>query len=183
VRVDRANNAITSGQAARTGCYNAAMDDSALTFRAATADDAQTLVQMINAMARTDRYPDLDIDAQHRLIRDAFEKKRFNVVLAEWQGVVAGYVAFFEGYSTFRAAPTLQVDDLYVKNEFRGRHVAFELFRYVLQEAKRRECARVEWRIIEGNEEAFGFYERFQSKRLQGWIHYRLNRDDIQRMA
>jgi ribosomal protein S18 acetylase RimI-like enzyme len=157
--------------------------DSALTFRPATANDAQTLVDLINAMAKADNCPPLDIDAQHRLTTDAFDKKRFEVVFAEWQGSVAGFGSFSQGYSTFEARPTLYVDDLYVRNEYRGRHVAFELFRHLVGEAKRRGCGRVEWRVIEGNEGAFGFYERLHAKKLQGWIHYRLTYDDIQKMA
>jgi GNAT superfamily N-acetyltransferase len=157
--------------------------DTALTFRSANPNDAQTLIQLINAMADFDKTPRLEPMAEHRLIRDLFEKKRFEAVLAEWQGNVAGYAAFYQGYSTFDARPTFFIDDLYVKNEYRGRHVAFELFKYLLQEAKRRDCGRVEWRVIENNEEAFGFYDRMKAKKLQGWVHYRLNYDDLQRMA
>jgi GNAT superfamily N-acetyltransferase len=159
------------------------MTDTPLTFRPGTANDGQTLVQLINAMAKADRCPELDIDAQHRLIRDAFDKKRFEVLFAEWQGAVAGFATYTQGYSTFDARPTIYIDDLFVKNEYRGRHVAFELFRHLILEAKKRECGRVEWRVIEGNEEAFSFYGRLAEKKLNGWVHYRLNYDDIQRMA
>jgi ribosomal protein S18 acetylase RimI-like enzyme len=159
------------------------MSDTPLTFRPAVLQDAQTLIGMINAMAKADQCPELDINAQHRLTRDAFEKKKFEVVFAEWQGSVAGYAAFFEGYSTFEAGPTLYIDDLYVKNEYRGRHVAFELFRHLLGEAKRRDCGRMEWLVTESNAEAFAFYDRLHAKKLLGWVHYRLNREDIQRMA
>jgi len=159
------------------------MIDTALTFRPAVPDDAQTIASMINAMAAADKSPGLEPMAEHRLVRDLFEKKRFEVVIAEWQGTVAGYAAFFQGYSTFEARPTLFIDDLYVKNEYRGRHVAFELFKYLVGEAKTRECGRVEWRVIQGNEEAFGFYDRLKAKKLQGWVDYRLTYDDIQRMA
>jgi ribosomal protein S18 acetylase RimI-like enzyme len=159
------------------------VSDTALTIRQAVPDDAQTLVGMINAMAAADKCPGLEPLAEHRLIRDLFEKKRFEVVIAEWQGHVAGYAAFYQGYSTFEARPTLYIDDLYIKNEYRGRHVAFELFKHLLQEAKRRECGRVDWLVVEGNKEAQGFYERLRAKTLNGWVHYRLNYDDIQRLA
>src|SRR4051812_38525493 len=128
------------------GATMTTMTDTPLTFRPATMNDDQTLVQFINAMAKADNYPELDIDAQHRLIRDAFEKKRFEVVFAEWIGNVAGFASFYQGYSTFEARPTIFIDDLFVKNEYRGRHVAYELFRHLLREAKKRECGRVEWR-------------------------------------
>src|SRR5947208_2691006 len=107
------------------------MSDSPLTFRPANPDDAKTLVGMINAMAAADKCPGLEPMAEHRLIRDLFERKHFEVVFAEWQGTAAGYAAFYQGYSTFEARPTIYIDDLYVKNEYRGRHVAFELFKHV----------------------------------------------------
>jgi ribosomal protein S18 acetylase RimI-like enzyme len=157
--------------------------DTPLIFRPAVSDDARTLLDMVNAMADADHYPRLDPEAQNRLIRDAFEKKYFEIVLAEWQGAIAGYAAFYQGYSTFEASPTLFIDDLYVKNEYRGRHVAYELFRHLLREAKRRDCGRVNWLVAAVNQEAFAFYERLKAKQLQGWIHYRLNREDIEKMA
>ena len=40
---------------------------------------------------------------------------------------------FFESYSTFEASPTLFIDDLFVLPEFRGRHVAYELFLHCLR--------------------------------------------------
>jgi ribosomal protein S18 acetylase RimI-like enzyme len=157
--------------------------DTPLIFRPAVSSDARTLLDMVNAMADADHCQRLEPEAQNRLVKDAFEKKRFEIVFAEWQGNVAGYAAFYQGYSTFEARPTLYIDDLYVKNEYRGRHVAYELFRHLLREAKQRDCGRVEWMVAAGNEEAFGFYERLRAKKLQDWTHYRLNRDDIEKMA
>jgi GNAT superfamily N-acetyltransferase len=157
--------------------------ESAVHLRAVEPSDGQTLIRLVNAMADADKYPRLDLEAQQRLVRDALQKKRFDLVFAEWQHIVVGYAAFFEGYSTFEARSTLYIEDLFVMPEYRGRHVAFELFQHLLREAKRRDCGRVEWRFIEGNEDAVGFYDRLHAKRLQGWVHYRLNYDDIQRLA
>src|SRR6185295_12441151 len=111
--------------------------------------DGLSVLAMVNALADTDRMPRLDAEAQQRLLRDAFEKKRVEIVLAEWEGKPVGYVAFFETYSTFEARPTLFIDDLFVLHEYRGRHVAYELFRHCLREAKTRDCGRMEWLVLE----------------------------------
>ena len=58
--------------------------DTALTFRPAGPDDGQTLVNMVNAMAQADQCPGLEPLAQHRLLRDLFEKKRFEVITPRW---------------------------------------------------------------------------------------------------
>src|ERR1039457_5253859 len=148
--------------------------DSRLTFRPAVAADKNAILTMVNAMADIDKMPRLDEDAQKRLIRDAFERRRFEMILAEWEGKPVGYVAFYEAYSTFEARPTYFIDDLFVLPEYRGRHVGYELFRTCIREAKRRECGRMEWLVLEGNQPAFWFYDRLPAKKTQKWVPSRL---------
>jgi GNAT superfamily N-acetyltransferase len=157
--------------------------DPRLTFRPAIPSDRSAILAMVNAMADADKMPRLDPAAQDRLIHDAFNKKRVEFILAEWEGKPVGYVAIFESYSTFEARPTLYIDDLFVLPEYRGRHAAYELFRYCLREAKRRDCGRMEWMVLEGNQPACGFYDHLQAKRMKNWVPFRLNREDIEKMA
>lgn len=157
--------------------------DPRLTLRPAVAADKATIITMVNAMADCDQMPRLDADAQQRLIRDAFERKKFEMVLADWEGKAVGYLAFFEAYSTFEARPTLFIDDLFVTPEYRGRHVGYELFRYGLREAQKRDCGRMEWLVLENNRSAFGFYDRLQAHRLKGWAPFRMNRSDIDNLV
>lgn len=157
--------------------------DPRLTFRPAVASDKDAILTMVNAMADIDKMPRLDEDAQKRLIRDSFEKRRFEMILAEWEGKSVGYAAFYEAYSTFEARATLFIDDFFVLPEYRGRHVGYELFRVCVREAKRRDCGRMEWLVVEGNLPAYGFYDHLRAKQLKGWIPYRLTRSDIDKMA
>ena len=159
------------------------MTDPRLAFRPAGPADKNAILAMVNAMADIDKMPRLDEEAQKRLIRDAFERRRFEMILAEWEGKPVGYVAFYEAYSTFEARPTFFIDDLFVLPEYRGRHVGYELFRTCLREAKRRDSGRVEWLVLEGNQPAFGFYDHLNAKKLKNWVPYRLNRSDIEKMA
>src|SRR5712692_1476767 len=128
--------------------------DPRLTLRPAVPTDRSAILAMVNAMADADKMPRLDDMAQARLMRDAFERKRVEFVLAEWEGKAIGYVAIFESYSTFEARTALFIDDLFVLTEYRGRHAAYELFRYCVSEAKRRDCGRMDWLVQEGNQPA-----------------------------
>ena len=87
--------------------------DPRLTFRPAASADGRHVLAMVNAMANVDRMPPLDEEAQKRFLRDAFERKKFEILLAEWEGKLIGYAAFFETYSTFEARPSLFIDDLF----------------------------------------------------------------------
>jgi len=159
------------------------MIDPRLSFRPAASTDRMTVIAMVNAMADHDKMPRLDEQAQQRLLRDAFEKKRVEFILAEWEGKPVGYAAFFEAYSTFEAKPTFFLDDLFVLPEYRGRHVAYELFLYCIREAARRDCGRMDWLVLQDNQAAFGFYDHLQAKKLKNWVPFRLTREDIQKMA
>ena len=157
--------------------------DTRLVLRPATAKDGETVIALINALAEYDKMPSLDSDAKKRLLRDAFEKKRFEMIIAEWEGKPAGYAVFAETYSTFEARPTLYMDDLFVYDQYRGRHIGYELFRYGLREAKRRDCGRMEWLVLDWNRPALGFYDHFGAQKLQKWVPFRLNREDIDKMT
>jgi GNAT superfamily N-acetyltransferase len=157
--------------------------DPRLSFRPAVLADSGTVISMVNAMADLDQMPRLDAEAQRRLLRDAFEKKRFAMILAEWEGKAVGYAAFYEGYSTFEARPTFFLDDLFVLSEYRGRHVGYELFRRCLREAKSRDCGRMEWLVLDANRTGLGFYDHLETKKLKGWSPFRLTREDIEKMA
>ena len=157
--------------------------DERLAFRPATPADRLAVITMVNAMAEHDKMPKLDLEDQQRLLRDAFEKKRVEFILAEWEGKPVGYVAFFEAYSTFEARPTFFLDDLFVLPEYRGRHVAHSLFLYCIQEAQRRDCGRMDWMVLQDNQAAFGFYDHLAAKKLKNWVPFRLTREDIDKMA
>jgi ribosomal protein S18 acetylase RimI-like enzyme len=63
-------------------------------------------------------------------------------------------------YSTFRAAPVLNVHDLMVRAEFRGRGVANELLRRAEREAENRGCCKVTLEVREDNQRARRLYHR-----------------------
>ncbi len=154
-----------------------------ITIRQAIPADASTILSLINALADFEKLMPPDADAKERLIRDAFsERPRFDVYLADVQGVTAGYAFVFETYSTFLAKPTLYLEDLFVLPDYRQQRVGFALFRHCVAEAERRACGRMEWTVLDWNQHAIDFYNRQGARHLSEWLHYRLMEDDIARL-
>lgn len=81
----------------------------------------------------------------------------------------AGLVNFVEGFSTFAAKPLINVHDVVVKAEFRGRGLSRRLFEYVESEAVSRGCCKVTLEVLEFNEVACKAYSNF------GYEPYRLS--------
>ena len=145
------------------------------TVRPATVADAAHLLELVDALAEYEKLERPTPDARERLVQDAFgPRPRFGVLLAEGAEGLAGYALFFEIYSSFRARPTLWLEDLFVRPERRGGGHGLRLFRAVAAEAHRRGCARMEWNVLRWNQLAIDFYVRLGAAPLDEWQTYRL---------
>ena len=58
------------------------------------------------------------------LVRDGFgPQPKFRALIAEWEGQAAGYALFFGFYSTWEGCPALFLEDLFVREPFRGKGI------------------------------------------------------------
>ena len=139
-------------------------------------EDGLAFVGLIDALADYENLDRPDPDAKARLLADAFsERPRFEVRLAEVDGVVAGYAFFFMTYSSFLAKPLLYLEDIFVLTEHRGVGAGKALFDACVTEARARGCGRMEWRVLTWNEPAIAFYRRRGAQNLEEWHTFRLD--------
>ncbi len=82
-----------------------------------------------------------------------------------WAGDAAdqpvGLVNTFEGYSTFKARPLLNVHDIAVLPDWRGRGVGQALLAACEQHARQRGCCKLTLEVLTGNTRALKSYTRF----------------------
>ena len=139
-------------------------------------EDGLAFVGLIDALADYENLDRPDPDAKARLLADAFsERPRFEVRLAEVDGVVAGYAFFFMTYSSFLAKPLPYLEDIFVLTEHRGVGAGKALFDACVTEARARGCGRMEWRVLTWNEPAIAFYRRRGAQNLEEWHTFRLD--------
>ncbi len=147
-----------------------------VTIRQMLPEDGLAFVGLIDALADYENLDRPDADAKARLLVDAFsERPRFEVRLAEVDGVVAGYAFFFMTYSSFLAKPLLYLEDIFVLTEHRGVGAGKALFDACVTEARTRGCGRMEWRVLTWNEPAIAFYRRRGAQNLEEWHTFRLD--------
>ena len=72
-------------------------------------------------------------------------------------GVVAGMALYFYNYSTWRGAPGIYLEDLFVKPQFRGRGYGTRLLAALAKEVKDIDGARLEWAVLKWNEPSIRF--------------------------
>ncbi len=151
-----------------------------LNVRSLQAGDVPSLLELIDGLADYEKLPRPDAAARERMAADALRKPpRFSSLLAEVDGQVIGYAIYFFTYSTFRARPTLYLEDIFVLPERRGQGAGVALFRACAREAVSQGCARMEWQVLAWNEPSIEFYKRLGARQLGDWLPFRLDDESL----
>jgi len=154
--------------------------------RRAQRSDAETLLQLVNALAEYEKLDPPTHAAQQRLIRDGWPdsgEARFSAWIAEGldstggQASPLGYAITFFTYSSFLARPTLYIEDIFILPEHRRSGAGTVLFKAITTAAKEAGCGRVEWVVLSWNTMAQQFYNKLGAKHLNDWQYYRLELD------
>jgi len=148
-------------------------------IRRALRSDSSGFIELVLELAKFEKLVPPDGAARRRLVSDVFEKKRVHLIVAERDDMLVGYALYFFTYSSFLARPTLYLEDIFVKEGYRGSGVGSALFGRCVDEADRLDCGRMEWAVLRWNSKAIGFYERLGAKSLEEWSTYRLTSDSI----
>jgi ribosomal protein S18 acetylase RimI-like enzyme len=103
----------------------------------------------------------LSADVKGRLIGVLRDHPTTLVLLAVADGEPVGVAVCFVGISTFRARPLVNVHDLAVLPEYRGRGVGRALLGAVEDHARRRGCCKLTLEVQDDNAPARTLYQRF----------------------
>lgn len=155
-----------------------------LALRDATADDAATVLAFIRELAIYEKL-EQEVVADEELLRHHVfsEPRRAEVVIASLDGRDVGFALFFHNFSTFRGRPGIYLEDLFVREEARGHGVGLALLRHLARLARERDCARLEWVVLDWNRPAIDFYERLGAAAMDEWRTFRLTGDALERLA
>ena len=143
--------------------------------RRALPADGPAFLALVRALAAFESLPPPADDAAARLVADAFaDPPRYELWVAEVDGAVAAYAATFMTYSTFRARPTLFLEDLFVHPDARRRGVATAVLARLRAEAEARGCGRFEWMVLDWNADAQRLYAGVGAEEHSAWRLWRV---------
>ena len=155
-----------------------------ISLRPATVHDVSLIRELIEGLAEYERLRH-ECRATDELLRASLfgERAYAEVVIAEWDGVPAGFALFFHNYSTFLARPGIYLEDLFVRPTHRGRGIGEALLRHLAALAVIRDCGRLEWSVLDWNKDAIGFYTKLGALPQDDWTVYRVTGDALTRLA
>jgi GNAT superfamily N-acetyltransferase len=97
------------------------------------------------------------------------------VVIGEVDGVAQGFALFFHNFSTFEGRPGIYLEDLYVRPQARGAGLGKALLAHLAALAIARDCARLEWWVLDWNAPSIGFYTSLGARPMDEWTVMRVD--------
>jgi GNAT superfamily N-acetyltransferase len=151
------------------------VSSAAFRLRPAGPDDAGPILRMVRALAEYERAPDAVMMTESSLHQALFGQQAAEAVIAELDGQPAGFAIWFTSFSTWTGKRGLYVEDVFVMPEARGKGIGRAMFRHVAKLAVERDCARLEWSVLDWNRPAIDFYRGLGAESLDEWTRYRLS--------
>ncbi|SEG33488.1 GNAT family N-acetyltransferase [Marinobacterium lutimaris] len=126
------------------------------------AEQADAFRQMMQAYACDPMGGGSTLDAEilERLPLALALRQDAYTLLAFCNGKPAGLLNAFEGFSTFKCAPLLNIHDVIVGSEYRGLGLADQLLEAAEGIARRNGCCKLTLEVLEGNSRAQAVYRR-----------------------
>ena len=159
------------------------MQISSISIRTANDKDIDTIFNFICELALYEKLRD-DVTATPEILMDSlFVKRQAEVIIAEENGRALGFALYFHNFSTFKGRACLYLEDIFVKEEQRGRGIGKMLFKRLAQIAIERGCERFDWAVLDWNKPSIEFYKSLGALPMDDWTVFRLTGDSLSRVA
>jgi L-amino acid N-acyltransferase YncA len=154
-------------------------------IRKASKEDASRIFELVKALSVYERLEHTVTATVKLFEKNGFDENAyFNALLADLpdSGAV-GFALYFFTFSTFTGKPTLYLEDLFVQPEFRGNGIGKRLLVELANIARAKDCARMEWSVLDWNTPSIQFYESIGAKPMSDWTTFRLGESEIKTLA
>lgn len=154
-----------------------------ISIRNATEKDVEIIFDFICELAIYEKLRS-DVTATPEILMESlFVKRQAEVIIAEEGGIALGFALYFHNFSTFKGRACLYLEDIFVKEEHRGRGIGKILFKRLAQIAVERGCERFDWAVLDWNQPSIKFYKGLGATPMDEWTVFRLTGEALHLMA
>lgn len=147
-----------------------------IVIREARAEDIGIIHDFILALADYERLRDAVKADRETLARYLFGPRPMaEVLIADHDDSPVGFALYFHNFSTFEGRPGLYLEDLFVLPSARGLGAGKALLARLAQLAIERDCARLEWSVLDWNEPSIAFYRALGARPMDEWTVQRVD--------
>lgn len=151
-----------------------------IAIREAVEEDFGAVLNLIKELAEYEKAPEKVTNSVEQMKR---EKNFFRSFVAETEsGEIVGMAVYFFAYYTW-VGKSLYLDDIYVKEAYRGRKIGSLLMKKVLEAAKKEGCKRVRWQVLSWNKPAIDVYRNLGAEIDDEWLNCTIDYEGIKKFV
>jgi GNAT superfamily N-acetyltransferase len=142
-----------------------------INIRTAVEQDCPALLELIHELALYEKAPEEVTVTLDEFIDAGFGKQPvWKAFVAEVQGRIVGFALYYIRYSTWKGC-RLYLEDFIVTEDYRGKGIGKLLFETVMQEARDQGYNGMSWQVLDWNEPAIHFYNKYKVSLEEGWLN------------
>ncbi|RZK52945.1 MAG: GNAT family N-acetyltransferase [Pedobacter sp.] len=148
-------------------------------IRVAKKEDCARLLELINELALYEKAPEEVTVTLNEFIDAGFgDQPVWKAFVAEVDNTIVGFALFYTRYSTWKGC-RLYLEDFIVTEEYRGKGIGKMLFEKVMAETKNGNYSGMVWQVLDWNEPALNFYNKYAARIEEGWLNASFSREQI----
>ncbi|TDO22584.1 GNAT family N-acetyltransferase [Pedobacter duraquae] len=148
-------------------------------LRYATAADCPRLLELITELAVYERAPEEVTVTLAEFVDAGFGAAPvWKAFVAEEHDSIVGFALFYIRYSTWKGR-RLYLEDFIVTESQRGKGTGKLLFDRIVQETAEKGYSGMVWQVLDWNEPAINFYNKYSATLESGWINASLSKEQI----
>ncbi|OFY95176.1 MAG: GNAT family N-acetyltransferase [Bacteroidetes bacterium RIFCSPLOWO2_12_FULL_31_6] len=145
-----------------------------VSIRKATKEDLPEVLALVKELVLFEKAPHEVTITLQELEKDGFgEHPLFWIILAEVEAKIVGMSFYYIRYSTWKGK-CLYLEDIVVKEAFRGQKIGELLFKETIKTAQEMNAKLINWQVLDWNEPAINFYKKFNAELDPTWINGKL---------
>jgi diamine N-acetyltransferase len=155
-----------------------------LIIRRARPDDISAVFALIKELADYEKLTH-EVEATEADISEALFSGTPRLIcdVAEWNGEVAGFAAWFVNFSTFAGKAGIYLEDLFVRPAFRRKGIGQALLGHLARTCIDKGWARLQWSVLDWNTPSITFYKSLGAELMDEWTVCKVTGDALARLA
>ncbi len=137
-------------------------------LRKGTPDDAEQVIELIKGLAAFEKAPHEVINTPGKMRRE-FDYFRL-LVVENPEGEIVAFALYYPVYYTWKGK-SMYIDDIYVKEDWRGNGIGTMLLEKIMEEATAEGMNRLRWQVLDWNKPAIEFYKKYGVRFDDEWIN------------
>jgi GNAT superfamily N-acetyltransferase len=153
-----------------------------INIRVAEKADCRRILELINELAIYEKAPEeVTVTLEEFMDAGFGANPVWKAFLATDDNIIVGFALYYTRYSTWKGC-RLYLEDFLVTEDYRGKGIGKILFEKVMHEAREGNYNGMVWQVLDWNEPAINFYNKYAAGIEPGWLNASFSKEQIENL-